>query len=288
MAPHMVFGFGHCQLGHKTAFRRLILLTVALAAIGLIGTGCTPPIAPATHPTTGPAEDAPRGVIVGFEGLQPWSGFSAYQLVKDVGESCQLTYAAGSGGYSTFMPLIREAHKQSRPVYLVGYSLGGDQARRLAVSCQKENIPVRILFLLDPHYMTAAKPEKVPSNVQRVVFYMSSAYRQFGHAVPTPGDLEDATQTTLIAEDARAVWHTGLPSYVTPRVRIEVAADVDVPTARASMPLPPDLDTPETRPGDEPASTQPAEPAEPAPANPSEATGQSESRPATQPATEPN
>ncbi|MCY2926791.1 MAG: hypothetical protein NT031_15405, partial [Planctomycetota bacterium] len=244
MSSRTYVGLGYRRRGPNAAIGWTIL-----AALALAGGSCTPPIAPATRPTSGPAEDAPRGVIIGFEGLQPFSGFSAYSLVKEVGESCQLTYAAGSGGYFTFMPLVRQAHDRGTPVYIVGYSLGGDQARRLAVECQKEKIPVRILFLLDPHYTTAPVPALVPSNVLRVVFYMSSAYRPAGHKVPTPAFLEDAAQTTLSAEDCRAVWHTGLPGYVTPRVRIEVAADVEVPNLPTSMPMPPDMDAPpETEP----------------------------------------
>ncbi len=290
MPSYTYVGFGHYSRRSMAAFRWMILAAASLTAIVLAGPGCSPAIAPATRPTTGPAEDMPRGVIIGFEGLQPFSGFAAYSLVKEVGQSCQLTYAAGSGGYTTFMPLVRQAHERGTPVYIVGYSLGGDQARRLAVECQKEKIPVRILFLLDPHYTTAPVPALVPSNVQRVVFYMSTAYRPAGHKVPTPAFLEDATQTTLAAEDIRAVWHTGLPDYVTPRVRVEVAADAEMPSfAQREMPLPPDMDSsPETCPADEPAASQPGEPAEPAASQPGESAepeekGSSESRPASQP-----
>jgi hypothetical protein len=262
-----------------------------LAASVVAGAGCTPAFAPATRPATGPAEDQPRGVIIGFEGLQPFSGFAAYTLVKEVGTSCQLTYAAGSGGYMTFMPLVRQAHEAGGAVYIVGYSLGGDQARRLAVECQKEKIPVRILFLLDPHYTTAPKPELVPANVQRVVFYMSTAYRPAGHKVPTPAFLEDATRTTLVAEDIRVVWHTGLPGYVTPRVRVEIGADADIPSMPGGPVTPPaDMDaSPETRPSDEPAATQPSEPAETQPSEPEEMGPGPASRPApaTNPATQP-
>lgn len=211
---------------HPTAAIRSFLLgAFALAGVALLSAGCTSSGLSAKKVEALSKEVESRGLIIGFEGLQPFSGFRAEHLVKTVGHEVGLAHCATSGNYMAHMPIIEEAHKSGRPIYLVGYSLGGDQARLLAQECGTRGIPIRILFLLDPRYMAAGTPGKVSSNVRRAVFYMSSFYDDTVGVVPSTGNLADAGQTSLLAEDLPGVGHMGLPEYVTQRIQTEILAD---------------------------------------------------------------
>jgi thioesterase domain-containing protein len=167
-----------------------------------------------------------RGLIVGFEGLQPFSGFRAEHLVKTVGDELGLAHCATSGNYMAHMPIIEQAHKSGQPIYLVGYSLGGDQARLLAQECGKRGIPIRILFLLDPRYMASGNPGKISSNVRRAVFYTSSTYTDTVGVVPSADNLADASQTALLVEDMPSTEHMGLPAHATRLIQSEISRDL--------------------------------------------------------------
>jgi pimeloyl-ACP methyl ester carboxylesterase len=167
-----------------------------------------------------------RGLIVGFEGLQPFSGYRISTLTHTVGHDLGLVDAATSGNRTAHLPLIAEAAKAGLPIYIVGYSMGGEEGRRLAELCKERNIPVRILFLLDPRYLISDDPGKVPDNVARAVFYTSTTYDIFVGTPPTRAHLADPTRTTFAAEFFANSTHTGLPSRVTDRVRKEIAADL--------------------------------------------------------------
>jgi thioesterase domain-containing protein len=210
-----------------------------LVTIGLISAGCTSSGISSSRVAALYREVQTRGLIVGLEGLQPFSGFRADELVETVGDNLGLAHSATSGNYMVHMPIIEQANKRGWPIYLLGYSLGGDQARLLAEACRDRGITIRILFLLDPRYMTASRPGKIPSNVRRVVFYTSRSYDESVGVVPMPGNLADARQTALLVEDLRATGHLGLPEYVTQRMQAEIARDLqqarDLPPA-ASRP----------------------------------------------------
>jgi hypothetical protein len=168
-----------------------------------------------------------RGLIVGFEGLQPFSGFRIRDLVRSVGRGLQLVDVATTGNRSAHLPIIEEAARAGLPIYIVGYSMGGGEARQLAEMCKERNIPVRILFLLDPRYMASGDPAKVPDNVARAVFYTSTTYDIFIGTKPRPTHLANPKTTTFAAEFFAGASHTSLPSRVTDRVRKEIAADLE-------------------------------------------------------------
>jgi hypothetical protein len=205
-----------------------------LATIGLISAGCTSSGISSSRLDALSREVQTRGLIVGLEGLQPFSGFRADQLVETVGDNLGLAHSATSGNYLVHMSVIEQANKRGWPIYLLGYSLGGDQARLLAEACNERGITIRILFLLDPRYMTASRPGKIPGNVRRVVFYTSHSYDESVGVVPMPGNLADANQTVLLVEDLPAIGHLGLPGYVTQRIQAEIARDLQ--QARTSAP----------------------------------------------------
>ncbi|MCY2928857.1 MAG: thioredoxin family protein [Planctomycetota bacterium] len=212
------------------------LWAYALAAVGLFWSGCTSSDISSDRLDALYREVQTRGVFVGLEGLQPFSGFRADQLVGAVGDELGLAHSATSGNYMDHMPIIEQAHSRGWPIYILGYSLGGDQARRLAEACNDRGIPIRILFLLDPRFMASSVPGRIPSNVRRVVFYTSGSYDNTIGVIPTPGNLVDPRQTALLVEDLPVTGHMGLPEYVTQRIQAEVAKDL--PQTRPLPPVP--------------------------------------------------
>ncbi|MFA6133039.1 MAG: hypothetical protein WC869_03360 [Phycisphaerae bacterium] len=223
--------------------RGFALWACSLAAIGLASAGCTSSGISSSRLDALFREVQTRGVFVGLEGLQPFSGFRADQVVGTVGDELGLAHSTTSGNYRVHMPIIEQANKSGWPIYLLGYSLGGDQARLLAEACNERGITIRILFLLDPHYMAADVPGKIPRNVQRVVFCTSRSYDDDIAVVPTADNLADASRTVLLVEDIPATGHMDLPEYVTQRIRVEIAKDLQqasVPAAPPSRRVPGD------------------------------------------------
>lgn len=157
-----------------------------------------------------------RGVIVGFEGLQPFSGNSIDSLTREVAAQTHLAQAASSGFYWAHLPLIRSAHADGKPIYIVGYSLGGVEATRLAQECSKENITVNILFLMDPGALCAFA-EKIPRNVRKVVFYQSGSCNSLLEG-PLERFLEDPGSTQVEFEDLSYRNHMTLPSGLAERI----------------------------------------------------------------------
>ena len=150
-----------------------------------------------------------RGLIVGIEGLQPFSGNDIDSLTKKVAADTHLAQASSSGFYRVHMPLIRSARASGHPIYIVGYSLGAVEATNLVQACRKENITVDILFLLDPGALCAFS-EKIPSNVRKVVFYVSGSC---DGVFSNPQQLlEDPGSTHVELEDLSHLNHGTLPS----------------------------------------------------------------------------
>jgi hypothetical protein len=162
-----------------------------------------------------------RGLIVGFEGLQPFSGRRADKLTKSVAKDLHLAQAATSGNPSVYMPLVASAHANGQPIYIVGYSLGAVAARKLAEKCRKEDIPVDILFLLDPGAM-GVFTGRIPRNVRKVVFYQSGTYDSSVSDKPPGEFLEDPTNTHVKFEDLSRLNHLTLPSHLVNRIKAEI------------------------------------------------------------------
>lgn len=159
-----------------------------------------------------------HGLIVGFEGLQPMSGHRADDLTKQVAKALDLAQLATSGNSDAHMPFVVEANANHQPVYVVGYSLGGNAARDLVTKCQKAGIPVAGLFLLDPGAM-GHFTGKIPDNVRKVVFYMSGSF-----SLPKdPGEyLENPHKTRVEFEDLTNLNHMNLPAHVARKIRDEI------------------------------------------------------------------
>jgi hypothetical protein len=162
-------------------------------------------------------QDNTRGVIIGLEGLQPFSGNSIDSLTKEVAGEAHLTQASSSGFSWAHLPLLRSAHANGRPIYIVGYSLGGVEATNLAQACRRENITVNILFLLDPGALCAFN-EKIPRNVRKVVFYQSGSCDSVLDR-PLERFLEDPGSTRVESEDLSYLYHLNLPSGVVESIK---------------------------------------------------------------------
>jgi hypothetical protein len=154
--------------------------------------------------------DDTRGLIVGLEGLQPFSGNSIDSLTRKVAADMHLVQASSSGASWVHLPLIRSAHANGRPIYIVGYSLGGIDATNLAQECRKEGITVNILFLLDPGALCVFA-EKIPRNVRKVVFYQSGSCDSLLNT-PLERFLEDPGSTQIEFQDLSDLNHLSLPS----------------------------------------------------------------------------
>jgi hypothetical protein len=162
-----------------------------------------------------------RGLIIGFEGFQPFSGRRADHLTKRVAKELDLAQAATSGHSSAYLPLVASVHANGQPIYVVGYSLGGDEARTLAEKCKKAGIPVDILFLLDPGVM-GAFTGKIPDNVRKVVFYQSGTYDGSLQGKPSSDFLEDPARTQVEFHDLRKFNHMNLPSHLVSKIRDQI------------------------------------------------------------------
>ena len=165
-----------------------------------------------------------RGLIVVFEGLQPFSADRATSLAQRAAREAGLAAVGTTGNSAAYVPLAAAAHASGHSVYIIGYSLGGGDACNLAEQCQAKSIPIAILFLVDPGAL-GLYTDKIPANVSKVIFY-----RSLGWAVDLPtrprGELlEDPNRTTVKFEDFPGVGHLDLPGYLAGKLASEIRND---------------------------------------------------------------
>ena len=123
-----------------------------------------------------------------------------------------------SGNADAAMPFIVEANANRQPVYVLGYSAGGNDAHELVNKCKTAGIPIAGLFMLDPGafgYFTG----KIPDNVRRVFFLMSA-----GASLPlTPGEYpEDPRKTSVKVETMAEFHHLELPAHAARNIRDDI------------------------------------------------------------------
>jgi hypothetical protein len=112
-----------------------------------------------------------RPLVVGIEGLG--GGYLVHNLTAEVAHDLELAQSASSGNYESHMNYIKETHKNHNPIYLVGFSSGANEVRRIAEDCEREGIPIDVLFLLDPTYLSRPFPGKIHKNVKKTVCFRS-------------------------------------------------------------------------------------------------------------------
>jgi hypothetical protein len=200
------------------------LVVALVTAIGLIAAGCTGDAISGDKARQLRKDVQTRGLIVGFEGLQPFSGHRADNLTRKVARELGLAQAATSGNPGAHMPFIVEANANHQPIYIVGYSLGGNEAKSLAWRCKEAGIPIAGLFLLDPG-AAGLFNGKIPANVRKVVFYCSGTYAGSVTERPPGEILEDPTRTRLEFEDLERLNHMNLPAHVARKIKAQIAED---------------------------------------------------------------
>lgn len=205
-------------------------LGLCLAGAALCGIACTGTGIPKAKMVQLEQQVKTRGLIIGFEGLQPFSGHRADNLTKQVAKELHLSQAATSGNPSEYMPLVASAHANGQPIYVVGYSLGGLDARKLAEKCKTVDIPVDILFLLDPGAM-GVFTGKIPDNVRKVVFYQSGTYESSLSEKPSDQFLEDPDRTQVEFQDLSKLNHMNLPSHLAGKIKAQIKSG---PTDRST------------------------------------------------------
>ena len=206
--------------------RRLIVIPLLAAAFALVvlSAGCTGGGISGDKARQLHKAVQTRGLIVGFEGLQPFSGHRADDLTRKVARDLGLAQSATSGNPEAHMPFIVEANANHQPIYIVGYSLGGNEAKSLAWRCENAGIPIAGLFLLDPGAMGLFSG-KIPANVRKVVFYCSGTYESSVTDKAPAEILEDPTRTRLEFEDLERLNHMNLPDHVTRKIKAQIAED---------------------------------------------------------------
>jgi hypothetical protein len=104
------------------------------------------------------------------------------------------------------MPLIREAHKNHQAIYIAGFSTGEAEAVSLTEDCERENIPVKKLFLLD-----GVEKAKIHSTVISLVDIVGTApylFRRSGRY--SESDLEN--KSTNLKQFDLGCGHLDVPA----------------------------------------------------------------------------
>ena len=175
---------------------------------------------------------ASHPLIVGFEGLQPFSGFTAHIVAHMVADDVGAVASVTSGNWLAHLGFAQEAHKHHQPIYIIGYSLGASDALQLAKACKLADVPVRILFLLDP----AALPTQVPDTVGRVVEIRSDSMVAWPHNDITPAALQNAKTTELEVIDLHCTMHGYLPYDALIAIRARIGTDMSAFAAERLRP----------------------------------------------------
>lgn len=143
-----------------------VAIYLAVIAVSLSSVACN--ITPATISKQTKSElitqvrEKPYFALI--EGFQPLSGERMMILGQKISFARKMSVCATSGNHDEHMEIIREAHKYNQKIFIAGFSLGEAEAISLAEDCEKENIPVERLFLLD-----GVSKLKIPTVVKNAV-----------------------------------------------------------------------------------------------------------------------
>jgi hypothetical protein len=147
------------------------MMSCALALSIIIGARTA-----AAEPSAKPRASAHVYVLTGFMGFQ-----TRLQGAVDRVERHHVPVTVGHAlGWSSMAAAAIEAYKrgQVRSVIIVGYSLGGGTALKMAAQLDNAHVPVTLIVTVEP-VDTAA----VPANVRRVVnYYLPNGWGSALHA----------------------------------------------------------------------------------------------------------
>lgn len=205
-------------------------LAIILAATSISESSCTPAWISSEKKISiersleDSADSTLSGYIAGFEGMQPFSGYRIKNLVEELCSNNNVAGCATSSNVSSHLHFIEKAHKQNIPIYIIGYSSGANDARKLAYKCKKRDIPVETLFLLDPSYLDRPFPGKIPGNVKKVINYRSAEPRFVKGKPLTKKNLENP-QTFFENYNIPSIGHMDLPGYIAEKIKIDILRD---------------------------------------------------------------
>ena len=149
-----------------------------------------------------------RNLIVGIEGLQPWSGASVHNMVSNFADEFGLCACASSGDWSAHILILQEANSKGKYVFLVGYSSGCNEVRALA-----ETGKVTILFFIDPTYTGNAFVPKIPGTVDKVITCTGKNSGILGgKGRITPDMLENPQHTIIENYTIKGADHLDMPT----------------------------------------------------------------------------
>ena len=199
---------------------RKILAGLALAVCSILPSCTSAFISPEKYRAL-EEEASKRSYIAGFEGLG--ADGSVRELIDYVRANCDIAGCATAGNPSAHIGLAETACRNGNRVYAYGHSSGGNEARLFAVMCNERGIPVSILSVSDPTYISRPFPGKIPENVGKVVCYRSDAIAEiFGGAVKREHLKSNATGLEVIHIGGE---HLGLPQNCMSNLAGEISGD---------------------------------------------------------------
>jgi hypothetical protein len=87
------------------------------------------------------------GYVAGFEGLG--AGGQAQGIINVISTENNIAGWSTAGNPSAHMDIIRKAWGEKKKIFILGYSMGENEARNLANLCSREKIEIDGLFLID-------------------------------------------------------------------------------------------------------------------------------------------
>lgn len=184
-----------------------------LAAAVLTAAGCcTERGIPSSEANILADEVTHKPLVIGYEGLQPFSGYRVKNLTEALSIELGFADSATTGNRGCHMPYIEKASQSGQPIHIIGYSLGAAEARALAQDCEKKSIVIDDLILLDD--TTAGE---ISANVQNVHVFRGTVPYTFRGPAYTQDNLANS-ETVLHNYTVDGASHMSLPEQALPEI----------------------------------------------------------------------
>lgn len=144
-----------------------------------------------------------RPYVVGLEGLG--AGGFAKELTEWVCRDLGYCGFTTAGNPFAHLDLIREAKKNGQKVYVIGHSLGGGEALKLARLCEGEGINIEGVYILETPWR-----EEVPGNILEFGHLLGTKPYIFKGPETRRSDLKNL-RTNLLIKVIEGAGHFDLP-----------------------------------------------------------------------------
>ncbi len=111
-------------------------------------------------------------LIIGIEGAFV-SGYVIHNLTARIANDLGLAQSAGKSQYNKHLEYAEKSYQNRNKIIGLGFSWGCGRIRDFAEDCKKRNIPIELIIYLDATYLSETHPKEIPSNVEKVINYMS-------------------------------------------------------------------------------------------------------------------